>query len=118
MTNPLTRIEREARKEVDRVMRGQPVYDPTLENIIRETVRDGLVRSMLRERNRAIKECADLAEDFGWCLPVYPTAAENNISDDAACEVCRQIARELRRQTKPVKDRQEKTRRTDGKSSS
>jgi hypothetical protein len=52
----------------------------------------------LSERVRAatLEECAELAQEFGWILPLRETAEMNEAMDDAACDVARQIVEAIR----------------------
>ena len=43
-----------------------------------------------------LEECAELAQEFGWILPLRETAEMNEAMDDAACDVARQIAEAIR----------------------
>jgi hypothetical protein len=55
-----------------------------------------IAEAILAARQAALDEAAKLAEDFGWMLPMYESAEVNEASDDAACEVQRQIAAAIR----------------------
>jgi hypothetical protein len=48
------------------------------------------------ERRKVLIEVAAMVDDFGWVLPLYEDKQVNLASDDAACEVCSQIARKLK----------------------
>ena len=47
-------------------------------------------------RAATLEECAELAQEFGWILPLRETAEMNEAMDDAACDVARQIAEAIR----------------------
>ena len=47
-------------------------------------------------RAATLEECAELAQEFGWILPLRDTAEMNEAMDDAACDVARQIAEAIR----------------------
>lgn len=55
-----------------------------------------------RDENEA---CAELAENFSWELPFFENERENEITDDIACEVGRQIAEAIRLRMKEGKEK-------------
>lgn len=51
-----------------------------------------IAKGFLLGRESGIRESAEIAKEFTWGLPLFKTERENDISDDAACAVCEQIA--------------------------
>lgn len=61
-------------------------------NVATFLIREALI-SFGQERFEAgLQEAAELAKEFSWVLPMYKTKKENELSDDVACEVSRQIS--------------------------
>ena len=53
---------------------------------------NAIIIALLAER----EQCAKIAADFNWVLPMYGDMALNSATDDAACSVQEQIAAAIR----------------------